>query len=185
MLATQGLPTIPRKISRLARIWEINAVASASIHCGTRAMFALRKVIFYKLVELQAVHQDGGEEYQVDGNPRFHSGCQPTEQRRAANDAVFHSAGERAARNPVNHAQVVGRLALGTQNRRKIAKSAVNLNSSLQMGLNASMQQTVAARTVTIDWTGPLIAGGFGLLALAVIALVVVPVVSRHRASRP
>jgi hypothetical protein len=97
-------------------------------------MFALRKVIFYNLVELQAVHQNGGEEYQVDGNPRFRLACQPREQRRTVDHAVFRRAGERAARNPVNQAQVIGRLALGTQNRWKIAKSAVNLNGSLQSG---------------------------------------------------
>ena len=60
---------------QLAGIWELNWVASASIQCATRAMFAPLKVIFYNLVELHAVHQYGGEDYLVNGNPRFRFWC--------------------------------------------------------------------------------------------------------------
>jgi hypothetical protein len=48
----------------------------------------------------------------------------------------------------------------------------------------ADMQQTVVVNTVTVDWTWPLLAGGFSLLTLAVVALVVVLLVNRRNSQK-
>jgi len=84
-------------------------------------------LLFDKLVELRNVHQDGGDRYQVDGNPRFRLWCQPARSSEAGKYVDLARAVGRQSRKPVNQAQGVRGIEVRAKIWPKIAGIAVNL----------------------------------------------------------
>jgi hypothetical protein len=104
------------------------------------------RLLLGNLVELNNVHHDGGNRYQVDGNLRFRLWRQPARLGGVGKHAAFAGPGGRKSRKPVNQAQVLSWIGVGAGEGRKMAKIGVNLGQ--ESGVRGQ-----EAETAEVPWS--------------------------------